>query len=311
MKKILRTLLVTGPLFTGLSTIAIFVVAVQVLAGCGAAQYTIAREVDEARLARAATLAQNKVAIFAPPPSTAELTTFLGEPSTYGAEDLTFDVYELRYDQVKALNELLSNRGINGDWLPVNESTFSGADAALLGLMVPGQIVMLPFTIIDLVMDPPGAGIEKIPKPRRLVFAYDENGNYRWQGCCFPPDFIDENGPSVTRLPDPANSANWKENPPDAYWADYQVLSCHNAKPGDRNVQARLFRRFNETVSDPVYAYYWATHRGYSQYLQWVENSLPPEALKAGEAYFLSHPLETVDCREVADMLVEAKSGGV
>jgi hypothetical protein len=141
--------------------IAIFAVAAQVLASCGAG-HMINSEIKEARLARAATLAQSKVAIFAPPPSTAELTALFGEPSTYGAEDLTFDVYELRYDQAKALNELLSNRGITGDWLPVNESTFSGLDAALLALMVPGQIVMLPFTIIELAVESPGAGIEKI-----------------------------------------------------------------------------------------------------------------------------------------------------
>jgi hypothetical protein len=151
---------------------------------------------------------------------------------------------------------------------------------------------------------------------RLAVFAYDADGNYRWQGCSFPHDFIGENGPRVTRLPDPANSTNWKKDPSDVYWADYQVLSCHRAKAGDSYFQAGLFRRFNETVFDPVYTYYWAriagenSHRGNSRYLQGVESSLPPEALKAGERYFRSHPLDTVDCREVADMLVEAKNSG-
>ena len=99
------------------------------------------------------------------------------------------------------------------------------------------------------------------------------------------------------------------------YRADTLALHCHRAKAGDGSSWIALFHSFGKPPG-PAQTYYrtrmasQTTGQERPIHLRWVEDSFPPRALEGGEAYFLSHTRETVECREVANMLVEAESSG-
>jgi hypothetical protein len=251
----------------------------------------------------------------AQPPTESDLTARLGTPTVYQVEDRSLHAYELDYEELKLLHAETRSAAGQED---KSRGFCEGADCLFLPLALPA--------FIDLPLAPLYLALEEDERKKQVekqieylsghlaVFAYDADGNYRWHGCCLSTAFIDEFGLYPGLLPYTVKPEAGQPGWPTTYRADKWVMHCHRAKAGDGYSSYTLFSSFDKFVPDPVQTYYWARMASQTPgaerpiYFSWVENSLPPEALEAGETYFLSHPFETVNCREVANMLVAAES---
>ena len=254
------------------------------------------------------------------PPTEGDLAARLGTPTVYQVEDLSLHAYELDYEELKLLHAETRSAAGEED----NPSVWcEGVGCVFFPLFLPILIFDAPFVGIELALEE-GERAKQVEAltGRLAVFAYDLEGNYRWHGCCLSTGVIDEFGLHPGLLPYTVKPEAGQPGRPTTYRADKWVMYCHRAKAGNGFSRRNLFSSFNKFVPDPVQTYYWARMASQTPgaerpiYFRWeddfrrVEASLPPEALKAGEAYFLSHPLETVDCREVANLLVEAENAG-
>ncbi len=285
--------------------------AVMLLDGCVPGMSS--KLITEPRNERFAELKKAYIVTVPQPPTESDLAVRLGMPTVYRVEDISLHAYELDYEELKLLHDEMRSAAGRED---ESSGICEGAECFFLPFILPVLIMDAPFAAVGLALkeDERAKQIEDLTG-RFAVFAYDADGNYRWQGCCYSPGLMDNRRAFYTRFPYPTNSAWWPQGFPDAYRADYRVLSCKDAKMGFPYVRNALFQQFNKTVPDAVQTYYWArvaseASNSGKMYLEWAENSLPPKDLKAGEKYFRSHPLEAVDCRDVVEMLIEAESSG-
>lgn len=248
------------------------------------------------------------------PPAEGDLAARFGTATVYEAEDLTLHMYKLNFEQLKLLHG--ETRSAAGHKEEKDSGAFcEGSECLFVPLALPVLVMSLPAGVVDLAVaeNKRAKHIEAL-SGSLAVFAYDADGDYRWHGCCFAPWLMENRQLFPTRFPYSDTIAGSVHDQPQSYREDFHVLTCNAAKMGDDVSQYALFRRFNRTVPDPVQTYYWARVVGQasgtvdrSQYFDWVEASLPQAELDAGEVYFASQPLETVNCREVANMLIEAE----
>jgi len=315
-------------MFRNAGTILAVLAATIALDGCSTSG------IKEDRARKVADLSTIYVHVEPEAPQEKDLAAAFGTPAAYRAGDLTLQMYSLEYAQARevqkasrkaarrAQKEALKDKDKEKD-----KESMDALDAAVLVLFapiwVPSMLLAVPLAGADYAV---GSAIVAAEgnDPREGVTGMgalvvrDAEGNYRWQACCFSKNVRDEQGPVPRMMPDPPRDATSTTilPVPDIYRTDLWVLVCSRARNGDGLSQTTLFESANKSVPDPVYTYFWARTRrdgnpdGEARYLDWVEKSFSREDLAAGEAYYESHPLGEVDCRALAEMLIEAEVSG-
>jgi hypothetical protein len=285
---------------------------VTILGGCGAA--IVDRERAEARQAQADALNQTRASVFSPPPNEAEIAALFGPFETYNAADLTLHSYELGYDEIAKINALVADAGSKGEWLPSVEPTFSSGDAAELAIQAPGMVMFLPLTLLTF------AHLDEVKElgPRRIIFAYDEAGDYRWTLCCIQLS-EGERGGKITQPELPLKELetitatlfqSGPENDPRIV-EDELAIYCSLAKAGSSRGARFLYTRIHQGALDPAWANYWArTDSDFFDGKEFVATSgahIKSEVARAGAKLYAANPLESLDCRNHAQLLMASQ----
>jgi hypothetical protein len=285
---------------------------VTILGGCGAA--VVDRERAEARQAKADALNQTRASVFSPPPNEAEIASILGPFEAYHAADLTLRSYEFGYDEINKINALVADSRSKGDWLEGADPTFSGGDSAELAIQAPGMIMFLPLTLLTF------AHLDEVEElgTRRIVFAYDEAGDYQWTLCCIQSS-EEERGGKITQ---PERSLrkletitatlfqSGPENDPRII-GDELAIYCSLAKAGISRGARFIYTRIHQGALDPAWANYWARiDSDFFDGKEFVATSgahIKPEVARAGAKLHAANPLESLDCRNHAQLLMAGR----
>jgi hypothetical protein len=95
-------------------------------------------------------------------------------------------------------------------------------------------------------------------------------------------------------------------------------IDCPGAKAGKILPQWYIYRTVKVAVPDPVHSYYWARvikenplGGSYTIAVAEFERSVTADIITAGEEYYRTHPLKSLDCAPVVAMLDEARQAAL